>query len=73
MTENHAHARCAGDRIEDYCQTIIYSVAVVGDLLEHRRSQRIRFDAGSLRQWPEVVACCSKHSPDAAAAVVDTL
>src|SRR5262249_49341077 len=60
-------------RIEAYYQTIIYSVAVVGDLLEHRRSQRIRFDAGSLRQWPEVVTCCSKHGPDAAAAIIDAL
>ena len=42
------------------------SVLATGDLLEHRRSQRIRFDAGSLRQWPEVVTCCSKHISDAA-------
>src|SRR4029453_14239269 len=63
----------AEGRIEACYQTVIYSVAVIGDLLEHHRSERIRFDAGALRQWPEVVTCCSKHSLDAGAAVVDLL
>jgi hypothetical protein len=39
MTENHAHAQCAGDRIEAYYQTIIYCVAVGGDLLNHSWNQ----------------------------------